>query len=721
MDPIEITMNPDGSFDLPAIHVAPYVAPIAVDPPVATVPPPTNIAEPSAVVGFNITQVGNACAAWDQTTGLPAGTKGTIDWGDTKTPGAITVGGNAGRTLANGTYAVTVAYGASSKTINITVPKITPPPSDSGTPPSNDAPADPAPSGGVYAQALAGLVLPLASAWSDTRPAYSAQGKVTIADGSVLTCDTSKQTPDYVPYAGIWIYPYLNADDSRHPDLSMACYADCVHAVCNNWVDGKANYAGHHTLTINGAVVEDVDARYDFETATAPCRQGLPQVAPTRNWDPKYVPNYGKVSGGYTSWADQLAKADNGINGRSLTTGSNGMGDTGSSFHIGILPAPMVPWLADGGDENWNVVRTIEDHAWCWPVLLRDRVTGLPAIPCLPHCRDVCRDFYLGQQFAPGHINPVVTTPTSPMKPDNAHCPGFGIAAYLATGLPHDLESVLFWAGYECYWASPAYRGYDQCISQGQVRGVAWTLRSKGYAATLCPADHPLHDGLQAIDAANAAHFTQRYCGPDAPCGNPFGIVGGEGSFAYAVSGMADIGVAPWQQDYLASAVYQNVRMGRPGWDDFMAFLNTYTAHRMGDGSDDALWWTTVAFYQAFPRVLKSYTSKAAQFGEYVADWATFNRQNIQYNYVPEKAAAGTLGPYASQADLTIDKADFGSGPGHARGNSGSPDSYAAIYQSSCMALGADHPAWQAFAAKILPNQVNYAGTGQFNILPEAA
>lgn len=717
MDPIEIMMNSDGSFDLPAIHVAPYVAPVAVDPPPVIDPTPVAPAPSPVTVAFNVTQVGNACAAWDQTQGLPAGTKGTIDWGDGKTPGAIAVGGNAGRTLPDGTYAVTVAYGDASKTVNITVPKVAPTSDPTGT---TTTPPATTTSGNVYADALAALALPLASAWSATRPAYSVQSAITLADKSVLTVDTDKQAPDYVPYAGIWIYPYLQADGSRHPDLALWCYADCMR-IANAWVDGKANYAGHHTITINGTVVEDVDSRYDFETATAPCRAGLPQIAPQRNWNPKLVPNYGKVAGGYTSWAPQLAKADNGINGRSLTTPSDGMGTTGAQFSIGILPAPMVPWLVDGGGENWGVVRTIEDHAGCWPVLLRDRVTGLPAIPCLPHCRDVCRDFYLGQQFAPGHVNPVTTTSTSPLKPDNAHCPGFGITAYLATGSAHDLESVLFWAGYEAYWASPAYRQYDQCIAQGQVRGVAWQLRSFGYAAALCPPDHPLHDGLQAIMANNAAHFTAKYCGPDAPYGNPFGVFGGEGSFAYTVSGEQWLGAAPWQQDYLASAIYQITRMGSSGWGDLMAFLNTYTSHRMGDGTDDALWWTTVAFYQMFPRIVTTYANKAAKRAEYVADWATFNRQNIQYNYVPENSPVGTLGPYASQADLTIDKADFGAGPGNARGNSGSPDSYAAGYQAACVALGAAHPAWQMFAAKILPNQVNYAGTGQFNILAEAA
>lgn len=495
---ITIQDNGDGTgtITMAGVPITPYVAPIE-PPPSHDLPPsdpqptapPADSAPPPAVK-FNVTQNGNQCAAWDQTTGLPAGTKGSIDWGDDKTPGAITVGGNAGRTLPDGNYAVTVAYGSASKTINITVPKAAPPPSDppSGgtTPPPDDTPPT---SGNVYAAALAGLTLPLASAWSDTRPDYSAQCAVKLADGSVLTCDTSKQAPDYVPYAGIWIYPFLQADGTRHPDLALRCCTDSVR-IENAWVDGSANYTGHHTITINGTVVEDVDARYDFETATAPCRQGLPQVAPQRNWDAKFVPNYVKVTGGYTSWASQLAKADNGVNGRSLTTPSNGMGTTGEQFSIGILPAPMVPWLVDGGDENWSVVRTIEDHAGCWPVLLRDRVTGLPAIPCLPHCRDVCRDFYLGQQFVPGHINPVVTETKSPLKPDNAHCPGFGITAYLATGSASDLESALFWAGYEVYWASPAYRQYNQCIAQGQVRGVAWQLRSLGYAAALCPSDH---------------------------------------------------------------------------------------------------------------------------------------------------------------------------------------------------------------------------------------
>lgn len=598
-----------------------------------------------------------------------------------------------------------------------------PPPNPTPDPPPVDVRPAPLPKGGVYAAALAGLTLPVKSAWSDTRPAYLAQASIALADGTPLTVDTAKQVPDYVPSAGVWVYPFLQADGSRHPDLSLACYADCV-SIGNVWFDAAANYAGHHTITINGTTVEDTDSRYDFGTYTAPCRTSLPQYTPSRAWDETLLPTYGTVSGGYTPWTAQLAKADNGVNGRSLTMPYSAMGTTGAQFSIGILPAPVIPWVVDGGDENWRVVRTVEDHTSCHPIHLRDRVTGLPAMPTLPHCIDVSLlDVYItNPAFAAGHVNPVRVKSTSPMKPDNAHCPGFAIAPYLATGSARDLEEVMFWAVYETVYGNPLYRQYGKCISGGQVRGVAWQLRSKGYAAKLCPADHPLHDGLQQVMANNAAWFTERYVGPDAKYGNAFGIMGGESnSFGYNVAGIKYLGMSPWMQDFVAAVTAQNIRMGLPGWEAFMGFLNIFTKARMGDGSADALWWTTAAFYNMFPRKIGSSTAQSTVRADYLDSWAAFNAQNLTYAYCPDKPT-GIVGPYAGEVGKTIDTADLGKGPGVPRAVSPSATDFWANFQPALAALvdtGDGKAEWARYADAVLA-QKDYHGGGQFNIVPSA-
>lgn len=606
-------------------------------------------------------------------------------------------------------------------------PPDVPPPDDIPTdPPVIDPPADPpeAPAPiGDYTAALAGLALPLKSTWSDTRPNYEALVFLTLADGTTLAVDTGTQDPDYVPYAGVWIYPLLRSDGTRHPDLTLVCYADQV-CIANTWVDASANYTGHHVIRIDGETVEDVDSRYDFGCITAPCRKGLPQAAPSNAWDPKLTPNYGKIAGGYAPFTAALAKADNGINGRSLTTPSNGMGNTGSQNSIGVLHGATIPYVVDGGDANWTVVRTVEDHARCWPIHVRDRVTGLPASPSLPHCAGVT----LLEAFIPhgkvggGLTNPVQIKTHSPLLPDNAHCPGFGIVAALATGSIADIEEAIFWGTYESLWQNPSYRGFGKGISGGQVRGVAWQNRSKAYAAKLCPADHPLHDGLQAIVDANAAALAARYVDADAKYGNPYGILGGDGSFAYTLGGLTCLGMAPWQNDFNAAVVGQIVRMGFKGWDGVMAFLNLYTKARMGDGNTEALWWTTAAFYNGCPRIAASYPSMAAPREQYVADWTTFNNQNLTYAYAPDKTV-GAVGPYAGQVGKTIDTADLGKGPGVPRAVSPVTDDFWANFQPALAALvdtGDGEAEWKRYADTVLA-QKNYKYGGQFNIVPSVA
>lgn len=57
-DPIVVQQNPDGSYDIPAIILAPYVAPVAPPspppPPVSPPPPPVSPPPPPATDGTNI-------------------------------------------------------------------------------------------------------------------------------------------------------------------------------------------------------------------------------------------------------------------------------------------------------------------------------------------------------------------------------------------------------------------------------------------------------------------------------------------------------------------------------------------------------------------------------------------------------------------------------------------------------------------------------------------
>lgn len=679
----------------------------------------------------------------DTSTGLPAGIKsGMVNYGDGN-KGGIPVGKNASyRYAKQGAYVVTLtfrdsdgtAYTASGPVAFITalpasfasLPNTAAAPDAAATPTS---PPPPPASVNAYAQALAAMTLPVTSAWSGTRPDYTAQSTITLADGTVLTCDTSKQAPDYVPYTGTWVYPYLRNDGTRHPDLSLWCYNDRVRAG-NVWVDASANYAGHIALSINGSQVVDADTTFNAGCFTAANRQGLPQVAPQRNWDPKMLPNYGKLPGGYDSWASKLAAADNSLDGRSITTPGEGMSNAGEQVSIGLVPGYHVPWIVDGGDDNWRVSQAIEDHTGCWPIHQYSRITGLPCLPAVPHCQDVCYNNFIpgiGSPLPAGHVNPVKIKTASPHVPNVAHMPGFGIVPYLTSGASGDLEELLAWASYCLADLNPVGRGWTKCLTSGSQRAVAWQLRSVGYAAALCPDDHPLKPYLVQVMLDNCDKWTAAHIG--GPNANPFGIFGAASTFSYRRYGNENCAFAQFQQNYTIVTLHQLVQIEAPGnWVPLRDFCNQYTVGAMGDGGPDGktgMYWTLATAGHVPARIFANYPKPQALTAEYVADWTALRNNLLNYGFdtagdtqVDDPDAPH---PFANQQDLSLAQVDVGFGPGkpYYSGNIESPTDYWA-YSQCTYAIAADcgHPApWNIYDANVRPLK-NFASQGGWNIVP---
>lgn len=729
------------AWEAAQVQSAPAAPPDDSDPPEE--PPPAS-ATNAPDVSFTVTlSADGICAVKSTSSNVPDGTPGIVNFGNGIGKASYAQGNKNNATYrypAQGANTVTLAFtlngliytaACPGVTFDGTAHSYTSTPGTTVTQPEiptsgSDAPST-GTSGGVYAQALAGLTLPVASAWSATRPAYTAQSTLTLADGTVLTCDTSKQVPDYVPYAGTWVYPYLKADGTRHPDLSLWCYADRVR-VGNVWLDTADNYSGSVTIAINGAQVADwANIPFSAGCFTAALRKGLPQIAPSRTWNPTLIPNYGKIAGGYKSWAPQLAAADNGPTGRSITTPGNGMSNAGNQPSIGVLPGYHVPWLVDGGDANWAVSQQIEDHTGCWPIHYYDRITGLPALPAMPHCQDVVYGNYLGQEFTKGHVNPIKTKSNCLYVPNTAHQPGFGIVPFLATHAACDLEELLAWATYCCTYQNPVARGYTACNVNGSVRLVSWSMRSLTYAAALCPTDHPLYQLFQTVEATNCTRWTNAHVGEGAPSGNPFGLFIGCEALSYELYGMNFVGQAIWQQDYLTATLHQLVRMGRTEWQPLRDFVNICTKARMGTGGADGatgMYWTLATMgHWATRKPATTYTSAIATGDELVADWTAIRNAILEYGMagaVPNgNYEADAPKPYADQQNLPLAQVNVGAGAGKPYGDNGSPTDYWAYPQPSFAALAdcGDPSAWNLYKANIKPK--DFSGEGEWNIEPE--
>lgn len=91
-NPVEVMMNADGSFDLPAVHVAPYVAPIVVAPPPVSPPPPAPVAS-NVVAECEVAVSGQNVTFTDKTVSARALTSVLVGYGLGGSPVEIGAGG----------------------------------------------------------------------------------------------------------------------------------------------------------------------------------------------------------------------------------------------------------------------------------------------------------------------------------------------------------------------------------------------------------------------------------------------------------------------------------------------------------------------------------------------------------------------------------------------------------------------------------------------------
>jgi len=432
--------------------------------------------------------------------------------------------------------------------IDASLDPITPPPVDV-------PPADPAPVIDVPPTSPQDRTPPTFTAidlhWRDKTAAERVDVEITLDDGTALA----------VSDADVGV--------TRMGDvLVLTRYADCV-VIENPWPASTQNLAGNMKVTVDGAVVFDDRARFDLRTGTRPIRTGLAQFTPgdIRDQIGKLLANYADPG----SFKDMMPKDDGkryGINGRGPMT-YDAMGTTGGRNEIGLIPGGDLAYAIRG--EQWPLARLGADHARCYPIHMRDPATGLPLDPTQWPTASTLHA-HLGYKYGPKGTNPVVADSASPLVPDTAHQPHYGIVPFLATGSDFDAEELLFWASYQGTWNNAAYRQYEKAIVSGsQTRGIAWGIASYGYAAKLLDGRHPQAASYrQALRNTADAYWIQRFA-PGKPQNNIFGVFP---EVAYRDTQGRYRGVAPWQNHFLASALNLLVQFGFAeftAWRDYSA------------------------------------------------------------------------------------------------------------------------------------------------------
>jgi hypothetical protein len=159
-------------------------------------------------------------------------------------------------------------------------------------------------------------------------------------------------------------------------------------------------------------------------------------------------------------------------------------------------------------------------------------------------------------------------------SPDGAHQPELNYLPYIMTGSRYRLDQLdaQGTASILSAWPIPRQDGKGLVAHEmTQVRTQAWNLRQIVEAAYIDPDTDPLKPYFSQILANNIDHLQQE--AQTAGEGEAYGWVKG-------VYGNNDGAMAPWQQDYLATAIILAARQDVPGAKSVLEWQAHFLAGR---------------------------------------------------------------------------------------------------------------------------------------------
>lgn len=251
---------------------------------------------------------------------------------------------------------------------------------------------------------------------------------------------------------------------------------------------------------------------------------------------------------------------------------------TGARNDIGLMPTWNALYLLSMDQRMKDVALGMSEAAGSWSSHYRDKNTGRPV---------TLASFPYLSRYASGSVNPATnkseqipdcpdTKCTTPLTADTPHQPAFSYVPYLVTGDYYHLEELQFWASFNSFQIAPQYRGAGKgLVMDNQVRGQAWTLRTVAEAAYITPDNDPQKASLMAIANHNIDYFNTTYTNNAGA--NKLGVV----TNGYAIEYDANTGLAPWQDDFLTSAIGRMVELGFTNAQPFLAWKSKFVVERM--------------------------------------------------------------------------------------------------------------------------------------------
>lgn len=247
------------------------------------------------------------------------------------------------------------------------------------------------------------------------------------------------------------------------------------------------------------------------------------------------------------------------------------MPTTGGRGDIAILPAWTVNYLLTMDKRGYELTLASGDLSGGFPSHYRNINTNRP-VTAEEYPNLSTNSNFVGK---PGNLElPDTGGYKSELTPQRAHEPSLAFIPYVITGDLYYLEELEFWAQWNTWGTSPAYRGYKQgLVNWDEVRAQAWSMRTLAQAAYITPDSDPQRAVLLRELKNNIDYYDKTYVNnPDA-------------NILHATFGHSHkhIEFSPWMDDYLTAAMGYTVQLGFENARPFAIWKSYYPVERMID------------------------------------------------------------------------------------------------------------------------------------------
>ena len=511
------------------------------------------------------------------------------------------------------------------------------------------------------------------------------------------------------PIASEWIYVVpLKANNSNHPHLvarfNVRSYGNISNAkidvvVENNWtfVGAVSDITYDASIDVMGSQKFSFDSLVHFQRARwkeTVWSDNKPAIHIAHNAatliGSKAVPSYDSNLIGQID-QNQYGSVDfDGV--KAVSGGKTGayspmgigkaqsfMPNTGGRRDIGPLPDWAASYILDQGKNTRSLMLEMADTAGSWSIHYRDKSTDLPvSINDHPSL-----SLHYNSSFRPQQCGGACS---SPYTADDSHQPSFAYVPYLVTGDFFYLEELHFWTNYNAIIVpEPSeYRDGSKGYFYGQIRSVAWGLRTLGHSAYITPDGHALKQYFTTILNNNIEKLTAKYIGAGEL--NSYGAFVPYGNYAAGALSM-------WQDDFLTWSVANLVELGFSNAKPFADWKAKFPVQRLGEGYSGNPWCWTLA---------TTYLLNGVYSGGVFTDSMTtlWNSNHSSYKNL-ECASSG----FQSAAGLKVGEMD-----GYAHVPDGRPSIIgAAISAASTLGISGADAAWSSYYARgVKPNYRAY-------------